>query len=161
MRLAKDEIELASSSGQSATVRKGELILVANMAAHYDDDCFEGADEFRPNRFVQADGTFASSSHLRVWGAGQGICKGRVFAQFNEVRHFARAVLTLAQFWLIVRMLETFDISFVGLEKTAGTKIVDSTGATIVLPEEQPGRGGSGTATPMEGFTVELRMRAD
>ena len=58
-------------------------------------------------------------------------------------------------------MLETFDISFVSLEKTAGTKIVDSTGATIVLPEEQPGRGGSGTATPMEGFTVELRMRAD
>ena len=84
MRLAKDDIELPSSSGQSTTVRKGELILVANMAAHYDDDCFEGADEFRPNRFVQADGTCASSSHLRVWGAGAGICKGRVFAQFNE-----------------------------------------------------------------------------
>ena len=70
-----------------------------------------------------------------------------------------------SQFWLIVRVLETFDIRFVALEKTAGTrrsmKIVDSTGATGVLPTEEPGRGGSGTCTPSEGFTIELRLRAD
>ena len=58
-------------------------------------------------------------------------------------------------------MLETFDISFVGLEKTAGTKIVDSTGANVVVPADDPGRGGSGVNTPSEGFTIELRMRAD
>ena len=65
------------------------------------------------------------------------------------------------QFWLIVRLLETFDITFVGLDKTNGTKIVDSTGATMVLPDEEPGRGGSGVTTPAEGYTIELRLRAD
>ena len=91
MRLVKEDLQLPSSSGRQAILRKGETVLVANMSGHFDETCFENAEEFRPNRFVQADGSFGLSPHLRVWGGGAGICKGRVFAQLNEVRVAARS----------------------------------------------------------------------
>ena len=172
LRIVKETVELPSSSGASVVVPSGSTLLVANMSGHDDARCFDDPDEFRPNRFVQPDGSFATSAFLRVWGGGPGqvrradVATLTSSARAKSSRSSTRFVLCsiLAddwQFWLIVRVLETLDVRFVGLEKTAGTKIVDSTGATVALPQEEPGRGGSGTTTPAEGFTIELRMRAD
>ena len=77
VRLAREDLQLPSSSGRPVDLRKGDTILVANMAGHFDDDCFDNADEFRPNRFVQLDGTFGSSPHLRPWGGGIGAVRGK------------------------------------------------------------------------------------
>ena len=77
LRIVKEDVVLPSSSGASTTVARGSTLLVANMSGHDDPACFEDPDEFRPNRFVQPDGTFASSQYLRVFGGGPGLVRPR------------------------------------------------------------------------------------
>ncbi len=87
-------------------VPAGSLLAASQWVTHRDERWWDGAAEFRPDRWISGDGTFNDPSPRGAYlpfGAGRRVCIGESFAWTEAVLVLA----TLAQDWAATAVPET------------------------------------------------------
>ncbi|KAF0301640.1 Methyl farnesoate epoxidase [Amphibalanus amphitrite] len=65
------------------TVAKGSLVLMHLDAVHMDPSYWGDPDNFRPERFINADGTFRRDERVIPFGVGKRFCLGETLARME------------------------------------------------------------------------------
>lgn len=136
IRLLKKNVTIPDGE-RKHEAKKGSWISAAWSLINKDPAYFDDPETFRPDRFVQTDpetnAKTAQYGHLRPWGIGPGMCKGRTFAE-KEILGLGAAVVSL------------WDISPAGGD-----------GKTWQVPSMLPG---TGAMLPDREVRVVIRRRA-
>ncbi|XP_063915644.1 cytochrome P450 306a1-like [Zophobas morio] len=91
------------------TIRKGTMITPLLWAIHMDPNIYERPEEFRPERFLDADGKFCKSESLLPFLSGKRFCVGEELAMMI-MSLFISTVLRNFR----IQRLDSFEIDFTG-----------------------------------------------
>jgi cytochrome P450 len=98
IRLLEKDIEIPEKGLRNHRLPAGTWISVIHAADQLSADTYDKPEAFVADRFLQSSGPdghrTASYGKLRPWGAGAGMCKGRIFAE-KEIMAVAAAILSL------------------------------------------------------------------
>lgn len=103
----------------SFSIKKGEYVTVPHELHMRDPRYFKDPDKFIPDRFIvrSADGMeTVDAGTIRPYGAGPGICKGRVFAE----RECLSLVAGILAYWEIEPADKKVGFVVPKMQKTAG-----------------------------------------
>jgi len=95
-RIEEDGTTLVGDKGQVFTFNEGDMVVCVTRSTHLDEEVYEDAYEFIPERFMKdAKHTKNGKDLPNFWmpfGGGTSICHGR---------HFAAAEIQLATIWIL------------------------------------------------------------
>ena len=78
VRTAEQSLSLPTSNGTTLEVPHGDVLVIANMASHYDAALFPDPTVFKARRFVREDGSFTTPKHILHFGGGSGMVRALV-----------------------------------------------------------------------------------
>ena len=96
MRVALSDTSIASSTGATYSIRKGDTVTLVAAIPHADDRVFPDAEHFHFDRFVSPDPPTLNGQKvpnaLLAFGGGVSLCPGRLWAK-NEMLAFVAMVV--------------------------------------------------------------------
>ena len=84
VRTAEQSLSLPTTTGASLVVPQGDVVVIANMASHYDAELFTNPTVFKADRFVRDDGSFTAPKHILPFGGGTGMVRRQYICSSDE-----------------------------------------------------------------------------